>query len=173
MPTIGRPRRRGIPPTKWAPPAQGVLASVFAAEAVNEAAIAFGRALGGCAEIERSEKFALLGGQAAGLFALFGLAVEGLRDGCRAALLAEGENLQVELAGLVSDVEFVADADLAGRLGGSGVREDAVHVAGFRGQLAGLEEAGGPKPLVDAGAGHGSIFLHCDCYIERTMRAGR
>jgi hypothetical protein len=24
--------------------------------------------------------------------------------------------------------------------------------------LAGLEETGGPKPFVDAGAGHGSIF---------------
>ena len=44
--------------------------------------------------------------------------------------------------------------DLAGRLGRLAVGEDALEVAGFGSLLAGFEEAGGPEPLVDAGAGH-------------------
>jgi len=82
----------------------------------------------------------------------------GLGDGGGAALLAEGEDLDVELAAFVFDVEHVADADLAGGLGGVDVRGDAVQLAGFGGLLAGLEEAGGPKPFVDAGSGHRFIF---------------
>jgi hypothetical protein len=58
------------------------------------------------------------------------------------------------------DVEHVSGADFAGRLGGDAVRGDAVHVAGFGSLLAGFEEAGGPKPLVDARAGHESIFFY-------------
>jgi hypothetical protein len=57
-------------------------------------------------------------------------------------------------------MEHVACADLAGGLGGEVVRGDAVHVAGFGGLLAGFEEAGGPEPLVDARAGHRSIFFY-------------
>ena len=78
-----------------------------------------------------------------------------------AALLAEGEDFDVEFAAFVFDVEHVADADLAGGLGGLVVRGDAIELAGFGGLLAGLEEAGGPEPFVDAGAGHGSIFCRC------------
>ena len=118
-----------------------------------------GRLEGRCSPGDGAEEFALFGGLAAGLFALFGLAVEGLGDGGGAALLAEGEDLDVELAAFVFDVEHVADADFAGRLGGLVVRGDAVEVAGLGGLLAGLEEAGGPEPFVDAGAGHGSIFV--------------
>jgi len=91
---------------------------VVAAEAVDEAAVALGGAFGGRGEVERAEELALFGGFAAKLFAGFGLAVEGLGDGCGAALLAEGEDFDLELAGFVFDVEHVADADLAGGLGG-------------------------------------------------------
>ena len=82
-----------------------------------------------------------------------------MSDGRGGALLAEGENLDLELAAFIFNVQHVADADLAGGLGRLVVGGDAVHVAGFGGLLAGLEEAGGPEPLVDAGAGHVSIFV--------------
>jgi hypothetical protein len=35
-----------------------------------------------------------------------------------------------------------------------------LQVAGFGGLLAGLEEAGGPEPLVDAGASHALILFY-------------
>jgi hypothetical protein len=128
---------------------------------VDEAAVAFVGALSGgsCGPGHGAEKFAFLGGFAAEIFALFGFAVEGLGDGGGAALLAEGEDFDVEFATFVFDVERVADVDLAGGLGGLVVREDAVQLAGFGGLLAGLEEAGGPEPFVDAGSGHVSIFV--------------
>ena len=64
--------------------------SVVAAEAVDEAAVAFVGALGGggCGPGDGAEEFALFGGFAAGFFAFFGFAVEGLGDGGGAALLA-------------------------------------------------------------------------------------
>jgi hypothetical protein len=61
---------------------------VVAAEAVDDATVAFVGAFGGCGEGDGAEEFAFFGGFAAGLFALFGFAVEGLSDGCGAALLA-------------------------------------------------------------------------------------
>ena len=125
---------------------------------MDEAAVAFGGAFGWRSVSDGAKEFALFGGFAAGFLALFGLAVEGLGDGGGTALLAEGEDLDCKFAAFVFDVEHVADVDLAGWLGGVGVRENAVHVAGFGGLLAGLEEAGGPKPLVDAGSGHVFIF---------------
>ncbi len=127
---------------------------------MDEAAVAFGGAFGwGGGPGDGAEEFALFGGFAAGFFAGFGFAVEGLCDGGGGALLAEGEDLDVELAGFVFDVEEVADADLAGGFGGLMVGEDALELAGFGGLLAGFEEACGPEPLVDAGAGHAFYFL--------------
>jgi hypothetical protein len=131
---------------------------IVAAEAVDEAAVTLGGAFGWGSEVEWAKELSLFGGLATRFFALFGFAVEGLGDGGRAALLAEGEDLDVELAGFIFDVEHVADADFAGGLGGDVVRGDAVHVAGFGGLLAGFEEAGGPEPLVDARAGHAFYF---------------
>jgi hypothetical protein len=126
---------------------------------VDEAPVAFGRAFGWRGEVQWAEEFALFGGLAASLFAGFGFAVESLGDGCGASLLAEGEDLYLELAALVFDMEHVADADLAGGLCWLVVRGDAAHVAGLGGLLAGFEEAGGPKPFVDAGASHAFIFV--------------
>jgi len=111
---------------------------------VDEATVALGGAFGWRGPGHGAEEFALFGGLAAEFFALFGFAVESLGDGGRAALLAEGEYFDVELAAFVFDVEHVADADLACGLGGLIVREDALQLAGFGGLLAGLEEAGGP-----------------------------
>jgi hypothetical protein len=117
---------------------------VVAAEAVDETAVALGRAFRWCSEVERAEEFALFGDFAAELFAGFCLAVESLGDDRGAALMAEKENLDVELAAFVFNVEHIADADLAGGLRGLVVGGDAIHVAGFGGLLAGFEEAGGP-----------------------------
>jgi hypothetical protein len=65
--------------------------SMVAAEAVDEAAVAFGGAFGrGCRVGQGAEELALFGCFAAELFAGFGFAVEGLGDGGWAALLAEG-----------------------------------------------------------------------------------
>jgi len=125
---------------------------------VDEAAVAFVGALGGSGGPgDGAEEFAFFGGFAAGLFAGFGFAVEGLCDGGGGSLLAEGEDFDVEFAAFVLDVEHVADADFAGGLGEDVVGEDAVEVAGFGGLFARLEEAGGPEPFVDASAGHAGI----------------
>jgi len=111
---------------------------------VDEAAVAFGRAFGGSGEVEGAEKFSFFGCLTAELFAVFGLAVEGLGDGGGAALLAEGEDFDLKLTGFVSDVEHVADTDFAGGFGGLLVGGDAIYVAGLGRQLASFEEAGGP-----------------------------
>jgi hypothetical protein len=131
---------------------------IVAAEAVDEAAVAFVGALGGGGggPGDGAEEFALFGGFEAGLFALVGLTVEGLGDGGGGALLAQGEDFDDEVAGFVFDLEHIADAYLAGRLGGLAVGEDTLQLTGFGGLLAGFEEAGCPEPLVDAGAGHAS-----------------
>ena len=126
---------------------------------MDEAAVAFVGAFGGCSVGHGPEKFALFGGFAARFLAGFGFAVEGLGDGCGPALLAEGEDLDVELAAFVFDVQQIADANLTRRLGGLAVREDPLELAGFGGLLASLEEASGPEPLVNAGSGHAFYFL--------------
>jgi hypothetical protein len=127
---------------------------------VDETAISFVGAFGGGGGPgDGAKEFALLGSFPARFFAGFGFAVEGLSDGGRTALLAEGEDLDVELAAFVFDVEHVADADLSGGLCGLAVGEDALQLAGFRGLFARLEEAGGPEPFVDAGSGHAGIVV--------------
>jgi hypothetical protein len=92
-----------------------------------------------------------LGGQLEARFlAGFGFGVESLGDGGGAAHLAEGEDLDVEFAAFIADVEHVSDADFAGGLGLDFVGVDAAEVARFGGEGAGLEEARGPEPFVDA-----------------------
>jgi hypothetical protein len=82
-----------------------------------------------------------------------------LGDGGGSALLAEGEDLDVEFAAFVFNVEHVAYTDLSGGLCGLAVGEDALQLAGFGGLLARLEEAGGPEPFIDAGSGHAGIVV--------------
>ena len=137
-----------------------ITGSAVAAEAVDEAAVAFVGTLGGSGGPgDRAEEFALFRGFEAGFFAGFGFAVEGLGDGSGSALLTEGEHLDVKLAALVFNVKHVADADLAGRLCWLAVGEDALQLAGFGGLLTGLEEAGSPEPFVDASSGHAGIVV--------------
>jgi hypothetical protein len=139
---------------------------------VDEAAVAFVGAFGGCSVGHGAEEFALFGGFAARFFAGFGFAVEGLGDGGGAALLAEGEDLDLEVAAFVFDAEHVADADFASGFDRLLVRENALQFAGFGGLLAGLEEARGPEPLVNAGAGHASILCHGRLFLLRTQAKG-
>ena len=126
---------------------------------MDETAVAFGWAFGWRVVSHGAEELAFFCSSSASLFAFVGFAVEGLGDGGRAALLAEGEDLDVELAAFVFDVQQIADANLTRRLGGLAVREDPLELAGFGGLLASLEEASGPEPLVNAGSGHAFYFL--------------
>jgi len=102
---------------------------------------------------------ALLGLPQAQLAARLGLAVEGLRHRRRAAQLAEGENLDLEITALVLHVQQVADADIAGSFGRLPIGGNLAQFTGVSGAGAGFEESGGPKPLVDADAVHGPIFV--------------
>ena len=126
---------------------------------MDETAVAFGWAFGWRVVSHGAEELSFFGSFSASLFAFFSFAIEGLGDGGGAALLAEGEDLDVELAAFVFDVQQITDADLTSRLGGLAVGEDALELAGFGGLLASLEEASGPEPLVDAGSGHAFYFL--------------
>ena len=72
--------------------------------------------------------------------------------------MGDDEDLDLEFADFVADGEAVAGFDLSRGFGGLAVRDDAAHVTGFGGEFTGFEEASGPEPLVDAGAGHGSLF---------------
>jgi len=49
---------------------------------------------------------------------------------------------------------------------------DAAQLAGFLGQRASLEEAGGPEPLVDAHGVHGFIFTQGDGGSGRLRKRG-
>ncbi len=92
----------------------------------------------------------MFGGEFHSLFAAgFGFTVEGLRDGCRTAHFAQGENLDFVFSSLIFDLKHIADADVASRLGKMFVGFDTAHLAGFLCEGPRLEEAGGPKPFVD------------------------
>ena len=61
--------------------------------------------------------------------------------------------------------------DLAGGFCWLAVGKDSLEIAGFGGLLAGFEEAGGPEPLVDAGAGHALIVADFLEGLNRPERA--
>jgi len=127
---------------------------------VNEAAVAFVGALdrGGGGPRDGAKQFALLGGFAARLSAFIGFAIKRLGDGGGGALLTKRKNFDVELARFILNVEQIADANFARRLSGLAITEHALQLTCLGGLLAGLEEAGGPEPFVNAGSSHASIF---------------
>ena len=99
---------------------------------MDEAAVA----LGGSARwggTTGKHEFALFNGLGARLLALVCLAIEFLGYGCGATHLAEGEDFKGEVACLVADLELVANADFACRLGDDVVGEDASELAGLGG----------------------------------------
>ena len=85
------------------------------------------------------------------------LAVERLGNGGGAAHLAEFQNLDLEQAAFIFNLQHVAGVDIARWLGAHAAGEDAADVAGLAGEGAGLEEARGPEPLVDADGIHLSM----------------
>ena len=81
---------------------------------------------------------------------MVGFAVEGLGDGGWAADLADAEDFDFKITGLDADGEAVANAYVAGRLGGVAVGGDAAQVAGLDGERPGFEKARGPEPFIHA-----------------------
>ena len=88
----------------------------------------------------------------------FGLAVEGLRDGCRAADVANAQDIDLKTAGIVFDQQAVAGVDIACGFGAEAIRFNPAYIAGARGHGAGFEEARGPEPLVYAHGVHIKIL---------------
>ena len=125
---------------------------------MDSAAIAFGRTAGrGWSEVESG--LALLGEPAACFAAGLGFAIELLSDRSRPARVAESQHLDFKVAALCFDGEPVTGPDLAGGTRGLMVGLNAVQLTGFGGEGPGLEEAGGPKPLVESNADHGNSVL--------------
>jgi len=120
-----------------------------AAQTVDFTAVA----LGGFAlarGFEARHGFALFGHFEAQLAAGLGLAVQRLRDGGWAADFAQAQNFDLEIAAGVFHLQQVADADLAGELGGLAVGGDAAEVAGAGSQRTSLEESRGPEPFIES-----------------------
>lgn len=116
---------------------------------MDEAAVALGRARGGCG-LKEEAGAALLGQAGAGFAAGFGFSIERLRDRGRAAHFAERENLDLVIASFSLNGKHVADADFAGGTQRLMARLDTAQLAGFGGEGAGFEEARGPQPFVEA-----------------------
>ena len=117
--------------------------SVATPEADDFTAIAFGRTTG-WELFPLAGNLALSGDLQAEFAARVGFAVERLGDGGRAANLAEGEDLDFEVASIVGNAEHVADADFPCGLAGLAVGENAAEIAGAGGECARLKEARDP-----------------------------
>lgn len=137
----------------------GVVGLRPAPEVDDFAAIALGWTISGGGFKECGHGLALGGGFLAGFAAGLGFAVKRLRHRGGAAHIAEREHLDLEDSTIVGDGEHVAFAYLTCGLGILPVELNASQVAGARGERTGLEEAGGPKPLVDSYGRHASILL--------------
>src|ERR1017187_4135874 len=104
------------------------------------------------------------------------LAIERLRYRRRSAHRAESQDLHLKIAAVVLHSQEVAGADLARRFGGLSVGLNPAEFTCPRGQRAGLEESGGPEPLVHSHAGHDPIVVSSSCHGRRTngvLRRGR
>ena len=122
-------------------------------------------ALGGAPDRSGHEHalgFALLGHFLPQFAAFVGFAIERLRDGCGTANIAKGEYFDREVSAVVGNAERVSHVDLAGGFRRLVVGLDASELAGFLGQSTRLEEAGGPKPDIDADGGH-QQYLRITC----------
>jgi len=131
------------------PPLPARESDSVAAEAMDEAAIAFGWARGGSG-LEEEAGPALFGQKRACCATLLSFAVEGLSDGSGTADLAEGEDVDLEEASFGLDGEAIPNADFAGRAQRLMVCLDAIQFTSFGGQGACFEEARGPEPFVEA-----------------------
>src|SRR5579883_1918846 len=111
--------------------------------------------LGGAAARETFDarhQFSFFSGFASRLAALFGFAIERLRDGSRSSHFAEFENFNVKFAAVVLNAKHIAGLDVASGLGGLAVEIDPSEFAGARRDRACFEESRSPEPFVDAHA---------------------
>ena len=133
-----------------------ILAS--SAELDDPSAIAFRRTSRRSGSEKRRICAAFFGSFLSRFAAFVGFAVKflGFRPGT--AKLAEAEDLDGEIAGIVGDFEHVAEADIARRLHRLMICFDASEFASFFGERASLEKARGPQPDVDANRGHADSF---------------
>jgi hypothetical protein len=140
---------------------------------VNHAAVAFIGAAGGEAGFGEKEGAALGGDLGAEFAAFVRLMEQRLSDRRGAALIGQGENFELVFAGIGPYLDLVAHFEDARGFGRLSVAGDVSAVAGCGRQGAGLEEARGPEPFVDAKraglvvfVGHSSILL----LLERNHR---
>ena len=145
--------------------AAGVAAGALAFEGVESLMHGFGHAAGygegsgfggfggGQVALDLLHGLDFCGEFEARLAAGFGFAEERLGYGCGASCFAQEDYFDFEFGGIVFDPEHVADAHVACRLGKVRVGLDTAHLAGLLREGAGLEEARGPEPLVDADGG--------------------
>jgi hypothetical protein len=124
------------------------------------AAVALGGASAG-GTVDGVHHFALGGDLEAKLAAGFGFEVQRLGNGGGTAHLAELQDLDIEVAGVVGDVELVTQADFASGLNALPGGLDAAKLARLGGERARLEEARRPEPFVDSHT-HGCILPRND-----------
>jgi hypothetical protein len=123
---------------------------LVAPEGVDEAAVAFGGAFGGCWSEELGVEFAGFRGLQAGESAGFSFGEERLGEGGGGAAGGELEDVDLEGAGVIADAEEVVEFEIAGGLGRLCVAVDAAGVAGGGGEGSGFEETSGPEPFIEA-----------------------
>lgn len=127
-----------------------------AAELDDAAAVALAGPVRG-QRCELLHGFTLVGNLETCFAAGFGLAVKGLCHRRWASDVAHAEDIDLEAAGIVFDLQAIAGADVACRFGAEAIRFDPAQIAGARGHGAGLEEARRPEPFVDANGVHSEI----------------
>jgi hypothetical protein len=91
--------------------------------------------------------------------ALIGFAVKRLGDRCWTANLAEQQDFDLKVAAFSSDLQQVANPDVACRLDWMIVRSHSAELAGTPSQRARFEESGSPEPFIDADGFHGSLTI--------------
>src|ERR1022692_4433727 len=94
------------------------------------------------------------------------LAVERPRHRRRSAHRTESQDLHLKIAAVVLHAQEIAGADLARRFGRLSVGLNPAEFTRPRGQRAGLEESGGPEPLIHSHAGHDPIVVS-SLYLTR------
>jgi len=120
---------------------------------MDQAAVTFRRTLFWCGR-EVHQRFSLLGRLATGFFTFLGLSIEGLRYRGGAPNVAESQHFDLEIVTFGAHLQKFSDLDLSRWLDGLVMGGDSAEFAGATCQGARLKEAGGPKPFIDADAGH-------------------
>jgi hypothetical protein len=124
----------------------------------NPATVTFRRSAFGYRS-ETSQRFSLCCHLQPQFTACFGLAIERLSDRCRAANVAQKQDLNLKIAALGSDLEELANPDFACRLHRYSVALNSAEFARARGQSTRLKEPGCPEPFVYSYTGHARLNI--------------